>query len=936
MRWNLQRWAVAAVLGVTAVAVRAEEGADSRYYQTRGGLTGYLADELVTEFMPLPDNASDQRHVYRMARHRFDTVTAEEATRIVKDYKKQGINLIISENNRYLMSEYGTTPGGNTTLHSEKTLDSIIENTNRMIAACHAEGILFIHHITATMVDSAIFEEHPDWAAILLDSGETLQNHYGTGNSCINNEEYMQAFYRALERLLTECPDADGIMVDEIQFFGDTLCGCAGCRKQFAADTGMELPSVAEYRAEFGQGQANPVFYRWLDWRTEKIAEHHRKIRELIKKNNPDSNYFLYLCNNSSDWPFFHTGLEISKFLPYADAAGLECEPPRFDYQAYWPLVIYELKYLRGIAEHNDDTPWVLYYSTKPFDQTFGWMIGFSQGTKTWFSWSAPEEYEVLANWEAARQNILGKFRTAAKIGLSFSPDSRDHNPRYAVEWKRTNSGVANALSFGQTPYRIVSPLDFETADELLAEVDTLCLFDETVITQQRAEVLRDFVEKGGTLISGGMAGTADLNWQTRDNFLLEDLYGFALDSDGWPAETLEVDLEDLRRDRDKTTLDYQSQFVKVKNVAPDVQTFGAFIHDGESCPAIYTRKVGRGEVIYFAGHLGDQYFYDTHSGENPLLPGQKWTDLRKPHYQTFINKLVAMNQHKPAVKQENLPPGILLEVFDHDFAGIRGKVVTLLNLQGMQFQSGLLPAWKYHFPSIHLASPIRLSVPLENVRKVYLLSPDYPATVELPLYYDADGYATTEISRLDRLAAIYFCQEGEAAFTQLPGGIVHEIPEAKKLASNIHPALAAPYEPDAVTVFADTDAFSGGTVISAGLKEEPARVIYGADSDCAEMKISITLDRDIEHPVLELGGMDDNLKDTRSEYLITLGGKEIYRGTSTFPDDEWKVESCELPMDRLSPGTYEIVIQMTAPGVRGGKPWLAIAFARLKEKEGE
>ena len=124
--------------------------------------------------------------------------------------------------------------------------------------------------------------------------------------------------------------------------------------------------------------------------------------------------------------------------------------------------------------------------------------------------------------------------------------------------------------------------------------------------------------------------------------------------------------------------------------------------------------------------------------------------------------------------------------------------------------------------------------------------------------------------------------------------------------------------------------------MISAGLKEEPARVIYGADSDCAEMKISITLDREIEHPVLELGGMDDNLKDTRSEYLITLGGKEIYRGTSTFPDDEWKVESCELPMDRLSPGTYEIVIQMTAPGVRGGKPWLAIAFARLKEKEGE
>ncbi|MPN10060.1 hypothetical protein SDC9_157353 [bioreactor metagenome] len=189
-----------------------------------------------------------------------------------------------------------------------------------------------------------------------------------------------------------------------------------------------------------------------------------------------------------------------------------------------------------------------------------------------------------------------------------------------------------------------------------------------------------------------------------------------------------------------------------------------------------------------------------------------------------------------------------------------------------------------------------------------------------------------TEITRLDRAAMIYFCSEGQDYFTRLPGGVTTAIPAAKELLTDYHPALAAPEDPRAFTLFADSPAMNGGIKVAAGIKEEPAQVIYGAGSDCAAITVKFTTDRELTDPVLELGGMDDNLSATRAAYRITFDGSEVFNGASTFPDDAWTVERYPLPQKKLAPGEHELKITMTAPGVRGGKPWLAVAFARLKE----
>ena len=101
----------------------------------------------------------------------------------------------------------------------------------------------FIHHLTCTMVDSAVFVKHPDWTAINIKTGKTDINGYGTANTCINNDDFWKTWFAALRRLLTEAP-CDGIMIDEIQFFAQHLCGCEGCSTKFRADTGLEPPTI--------------------------------------------------------------------------------------------------------------------------------------------------------------------------------------------------------------------------------------------------------------------------------------------------------------------------------------------------------------------------------------------------------------------------------------------------------------------------------------------------------------------------------------------------------------------------------------------------------------------------------------------------------------------------------------------------------------------
>ena len=149
---------------------------NSPYYQKRITLIGYPPYPF-TDHTNIFSSTADQRQSYRMKHFSYGAISQEMADSEMKKFKESGINMVVAEDNRYLMSGGGNLELKGFGLNSKK-LDEIIENTNKVIKACHDNKMQFIHHITCTMIDSGAFKEHPEWQAIDMATGKFIINHF--------------------------------------------------------------------------------------------------------------------------------------------------------------------------------------------------------------------------------------------------------------------------------------------------------------------------------------------------------------------------------------------------------------------------------------------------------------------------------------------------------------------------------------------------------------------------------------------------------------------------------------------------------------------------------------------------------------------------------------------------------------------------------------
>ncbi|MFH1970526.1 MAG: hypothetical protein ABIJ53_09445, partial [Verrucomicrobiota bacterium] len=237
----------------------------------------------------------------RIIAYAYGNITTNQADQVARRFWEQGFNLVMSEGNRYLFKEAADEKSSWTL--RVLPFEEVIKNTKIMADACHRYGLRFFLHLTCSMVDQSLLDKHPDWAAIDIATGKTIINAYGTGNTCINNDEFMTEFYKRLDRLIRET-GVDGIMQDEIQFFSRSLCGCRSCREKFAKETGFQIPDKMD--GWLGHSRA-----AWLEWRRAKVVQNLQKVRGMIKKYNPDNTVITYLCNNTTGYAYYSAGLCI-------------------------------------------------------------------------------------------------------------------------------------------------------------------------------------------------------------------------------------------------------------------------------------------------------------------------------------------------------------------------------------------------------------------------------------------------------------------------------------------------------------------------------------------------------------------------------------------------------------------------------------------------
>jgi hypothetical protein len=149
---------------------------------------------------------------------------------------------------------------------------------------------------------------------------------------------------------------------------------------------------------------------------------------------------------------------------------------------------------------------------------------GFS---KRWFS-VAKETWADVRGVDHFLGNVTPLYSTA----MLYSEATREElsGQNLPVHFRRTVTGALEALTYSGRPVESVP--EFNLTEKYLAQFETLVLPEVEVLGSAQADVIRNWVKKGGTLLATGKCGLVDEKGQPRANFPLADVFGVDLVSE--------------------------------------------------------------------------------------------------------------------------------------------------------------------------------------------------------------------------------------------------------------------------------------------------------------------------------------------------------------------------------------------------------------------
>ena len=143
---------------------------------------------------------------------------------------------------------------------------------------------------------------------------------------------------------------------------------------------------------------------------------------------------------------------------------------------------------------------------------------GFS---KRWFN-VAKETWGDVRNVDSLLEGITPILSTAMLYSVS-TRSARDAQNR-PVDFRHSTVGALETLTYAGRP--VESLAEFRLTAEELAKYEALVLPEVDVLSDAQAEIIRDWVKQGGTLVASHLCGLWDEKRQMRSNFALADVIG--------------------------------------------------------------------------------------------------------------------------------------------------------------------------------------------------------------------------------------------------------------------------------------------------------------------------------------------------------------------------------------------------------------------------
>ncbi len=351
-------------------------------------------------------------------------------------------------------------------------------------------------------------------------TGEPVVNRYGAYAMCFNNPDYREIYFNHMKDVCKT--GIDGIMNDDIQYFGENACACEHCRKKFFEKTGYTLPSPENWD-KFINNYDDPVFVAWKMFKFESTAEMYRDLTKLYESEGVSLmrwNYASTVVRENNSFYSFDRCLDMWDVIMQENCFSSVMKESYPDYFA-------ESVHRFAAAERYGVPSMSLFYPDRPDNVYFAWALSRSWGQM----YTGTHEGHDISNLEKPYRDFEKEYARYYKLpkkyrdlSFYFSLKTRDCIPDPHEYSYRLMAGIQGAY-FSNLGVDMV--MEDDSVEELcrhkLIVAPNVLVLDDIELAK-----LGEYVKQGGILFISGEFATRRSDVSTRCDKEIFDALGCA------------------------------------------------------------------------------------------------------------------------------------------------------------------------------------------------------------------------------------------------------------------------------------------------------------------------------------------------------------------------------------------------------------------------
>jgi hypothetical protein len=504
-----------------------------------------------------------------------------------------------------------------------------------LVAGCRKLGMVVLARTDPHAVHQDVYDAHPDWIAVDADGHQ--RPHWampGWWVTCALGP-YNFEFMTEVTREIVAMYRPDGIFSN--RWAGSGMCYCEHCRRNFHAATGFDLPRTLDPQ--------NPARGAYIEWKQQRLFELCAVWNKAIRETNPEGSFIPNSGGGALSELDMKTIGELAPVI-FADRqarSGLSA-PWSNGKNAKEYRAAMGSKPVGALFSVGVEEPYRWKDSVQTAPEIRLWVLdAIANGQRPWFSKFCGTLYdkrwlpvvEELYGWHHRNERYLRNVAPMARVAMVYSQQTAQYYGGERARQKVEDHilGYYQALIEARIPFEMVHDRLLDAAR--LAPFQVLILPNIAALSDLQCRQIREFAERGGSIVATYETSLYDERGVGRPDFGLASLFGASyaggvdarmmnsylrLESDpetGWRHPVL-AGLEDagriingVSRVHTRPSPEYRNPPLTLIPSYPDLPMEEVFPRQPKTdIPEVYVRQAGAGRVVYFPWDI-DRTFWE-------------------------------------------------------------------------------------------------------------------------------------------------------------------------------------------------------------------------------------------------------------------------------------------------------------------------------------